>query len=213
MGAMLRLLSLRRAKSLRRPGPQGHETAVPVSSGSRQPVGTSHSVSTIQGEKDEAHLIPAHVVLATLVHRQLLPAVLAVRSAAQLPQTPATDAAVQEQEKIVCLTLDLIHSLGFDEEDCLKVLRGFIRAIDGHGRSEYSARGQDVPSSPQDCTMVRPQALFATPPVKGSADSGAFYATSNQICATPLRDATPGSLCAPLGSPESPVTLTSRGPP
>jgi hypothetical protein len=39
--------------------------------------------------------------------------------------------------------------------------------------------------------MVRPQALFATPPVKGSADSGAFYATSNQICATPLRDATP----------------------
>jgi hypothetical protein len=49
---------------------------------------------------------------------------------------------VQEQEKIVCLTLDLIHSLGFDEEDCLKVLRGFIRAIDGHGRSEYSARGQ-----------------------------------------------------------------------
>ena len=131
MGAMLRLLSLRRAKSLRRPGPQGHETAVPVSSGSRQqPVGTSHSVSTIQGEKDEAHLIPAHVVLATLVHRQLLPAVLAVRSAAQLPQTQAKDAALQEQEKIVCLTLDLIHSLGFDEEDCLKVLRGFIRAID-----------------------------------------------------------------------------------
>ena len=28
--------------------------------------------------------------------------------------------------------------------------------------------------------------LFATPPVKGSADSGAFYSTSNQICATPL---------------------------
>ena len=48
--------------------------------------------------------------------------------------------------------------------------------------------------------------LFATPPVKGSADSGAFYSTSNQICATPLRDATPGSLCAPLGSPASPVT-------
>jgi hypothetical protein len=33
-----------------------------------------------------------------------------------------------------------------------------------------------------------------------------LYATSNQICTTPLRDATPGSLCAPHGSPESPVT-------
>ena len=48
--------------------------------------------------------------------------------------------------------------------------------------------------------------LFATPPVKGSADSGAFYSPSNQICATPLRDATLGSLCTSLGSPASPVT-------
>jgi hypothetical protein len=48
--------------------------------------------------------------------------------------------------------------------------------------------------------------LFATPPVKGSADSGAFYSPSNQICATPLRDATLGSLCTSLGFPASPVT-------
>ena len=36
--------------------------------------------------------------------------------------------------------------------------------------------------------------------------TGPLYATSNQICTTPLRDATPGSLCAPHGSPENPVT-------
>ena len=57
--------------------------------------------------------------------------------------------------------------------------------------------------------MVRPQALFATPPVKDFADSGALYATSNQICATPRRNATPGSLCAPLGSPEGLDARTS----
>ena len=62
--AMIRLLSLWSAKSRRRPGPQGHETAVPVSAGG-WPVGTSHRVSTIQGPKDEAHVIPVHVVLAT----------------------------------------------------------------------------------------------------------------------------------------------------
>jgi hypothetical protein len=48
--------------------------------------------------------------------------------------------------------------------------------------------------------------MLATSLVKGPADSGAFYSPSNQICATPLRDATLGSLCAPLGSPASPVT-------
>ena len=57
--------------------------------------------------------------------------------------------------------------------------------------------------------MVRPQALFATPPVKDIADSGALYATSNQICVTPRRNATPGSLCAPLGSPEGLDARTS----
>ena len=57
--------------------------------------------------------------------------------------------------------------------------------------------------------MVRPQALFATPPVKDFADSGALYATSNQICVTPRRNATPGSLCAPLGSPEGLDARTS----
>ena len=79
----------------------------------------------------------------------------------------------------------------------------FIPAEYGAGRP---CLRQEVPSSPQDCTMVRPQALFATPPVKDIADSGALYATSNQICVTPRRNATPGSLCAPLGSPEGPVT-------
>ena len=52
--------------------------------------------------------------------------------------------------------------------------------------------------------------LFATPPVKGPADSGAFYSPSNQICATPPCDATPWSLCAPPGSPESPVTRAAE---
>jgi hypothetical protein len=54
--------------------------------------------------------------------------------------------------------------------------------------------------------------LFATPLVKGPADSGAFYSPSNQICDTPLRDATLGSLCAPLGSPASPVTCPADEP-
>jgi len=36
--------------------------------------------------------------------------------------------------------------------------------------------------------------------------TGPLYATSNQICTTPLRDATTGSLCAPHGSPENPIT-------
>jgi hypothetical protein len=39
--------------------------------------------------------------------------------------------------------------------------------------------------------------LFATPPVKGPADSGAFYSPSNQICATPLRDARWGASALP----------------
>ena len=49
--------------------------------------------------------------------------------------------------------------------------------------------------------------LFATPPDKCSADSGAFYATSNQICATPLRcDAGP----APV-SPARPLKSLPTG--
>ena len=32
-----------------------------------------------------------------------------------------------------------------------------------------SARGQDVPSSPQDCVMLCPQAIFSTPQAKNSA--------------------------------------------
>jgi hypothetical protein len=83
--------------------------------------------------------------------------------------------------------------------------------------------------SPQDCTVLRPQALFAIPQAKFSdgdllacnifiplsdntgatstcGNTGSLYATSNQICTTPLRDATPGSLCAPHCSPEKPVT-------
>jgi hypothetical protein len=39
------------------------------------------------------------------------------------------------EEKIASLTLDLLRSLGFEEEDCLNALRGMIRAIDGHGRA------------------------------------------------------------------------------
>ena len=56
--------------------------------------------------------------------------------------------------------------------------------------------------------MFRPQALFATPPVKDSADSELCMPPPNLICATPLRDATQGNLCAPLGSPEIPVTCS-----
>ena len=52
--------------------------------------------------------------------------------------------------------------------------------------------------------------MLATSPVKGPADSGAFYSPSNQICATPPCDATPWSLCAPPGSPESPVTRAAE---
>ena len=82
---------------------------------------------------------------------------------------------------------------------------------------------------PQECTVLRPQTLFATPQAKISTGyplacniflplsdntrvtstcdhTGPLYATSNQICTTPLRDATPGSLCDPHGSPENPVT-------
>jgi hypothetical protein len=95
--------------------------------------------------------IPAHIVLAALVRRQLLPAILAVSSASQLPQTQVPVAALQEQEKIASLTLDLLYSLGFDEEDCLKALRGMIRAIDGHGRAESQTaqdNGKAAPATP-----------------------------------------------------------------
>ena len=44
-----------------------------------------------------------------------------VRSAVQLPQTQVPDAALQEQEKIASLTLDLLRSLGFDEEEFWRV--------------------------------------------------------------------------------------------
>jgi hypothetical protein len=77
--------------------------------------------------------------------------------------------------------------------------------------------------------VLRPQALFATPQANISVgdplacniflplldntgatstcgNTGPLYATSNQICTTPLRDATTESLCAPHGSPENPVT-------
>ena len=83
--------------------------------------------------------------------------------------------------------------------------------------------------SPEECPVLRPLALFATPQANISAgdplacniflplsdntgatstcgNTGPLYATSNQMRATPLRDATPGSLCAPHGSPENPVT-------
>jgi hypothetical protein len=78
----------------------------------------------------------------------LLPAILAVRSAAQLPQTQVPVAARQEQEKIACLTLDLLLSLGFDEEDCQNALRGMIRAIEGHGRAETQTVQDDCKVAP-----------------------------------------------------------------
>jgi hypothetical protein len=59
------------------------------------------------------------VVLETIVHRQLLPAILVVRSADQPTQTQVPDTALQEQEKIACQTLDLLLLLGFSKEDCL----------------------------------------------------------------------------------------------
>jgi len=42
--------------------------------------------------------------------------------------------------------------------------------------------------------------------ITGGPRHVATRATSNQTCTTPLRDVTPGSLCAPHGSPENPVT-------
>ena len=62
---------------------------------------------------DTPYLIKLHSLLtSSLVRRLLLPAILAVRSASQLPQTQVPVAALQEQEKIACLTLDLLCSLG-----------------------------------------------------------------------------------------------------
>jgi hypothetical protein len=127
------------ANTQRRTGPKRHETTAPAA-------------ATDPPEPAEVHAIPAHVVLATLVRRLLFPAILAVRSAAQLPQTQVPDAALQEQEKIASLTLDLLRSLGFDEEDCLNALRGMIRAIDGHGRAEAQTAQDDwkAPGTPID---------------------------------------------------------------
>jgi hypothetical protein len=48
--------------------------------------------------------------------------------------------------------------------------------------------------------------LLAVIATSTCGNTGPLYATSNQICTTPLRDATTGSLCAPLGSPQNPVT-------
>ena len=86
-----------------------------------------------------------------MVRRLLLPAILAVSSASQLPQTQVPVAELQEQEKIASLTLDLLLSLGFDEEACLNALRGMIRAIDGHGRAESQTaqdNGKVAPATP-----------------------------------------------------------------
>ena len=46
------------------------------------------------------------------------------------------------------LNLDLLRSLGFDEEDCLNALRGMIRAIDGHGRAEAQTAQDDWKVAP-----------------------------------------------------------------
>ena len=89
--------------------------------------------------------------LESMVWRLLLPAILAVSSASQLPQTQVPVAELQEQEKIASLTLDLLFSLGFDEEACLNALRGMIRAIDGHGRAESQTaqdNGKVAPATP-----------------------------------------------------------------
>ncbi len=86
-----------------------------------------------------------------MVWRLLLPAILAVSSASQLPQTQVPVAELQEQEKIASLTLDLLFSLGFDEEACLTALRGMIRDIDGHGRAESQTaqdNGKVAPATP-----------------------------------------------------------------
>jgi hypothetical protein len=134
---MIRLIT-RRASAPRRAGPEGHGATAPAAAaGPPAPA--------------EVRAIPAHIVLAALVRRQLLPAILEVSSASQLPQTQVPVAALQEQEKIASLTLDLLYSLGFDEEDCLNALRGMIRAIDGHGRAESQTaqdNGKAAPATP-----------------------------------------------------------------
>ena len=83
------------------------------------------------------------VVLETLVRRRLLPAILALRSTDPPTQTQVPDAALQEQERIACQTLDLLLSLGFGEEDCLKCLRRLIQVIDGHGCAEAQTARDD----------------------------------------------------------------------
>jgi hypothetical protein len=50
---------------------------------------------------------------------------------------------MQEQERIACQTLDMLLSLGFIEEDCVKCLRRLIRVIDGHGCAEAQTARDD----------------------------------------------------------------------
>ena len=85
-----------------------------------------------------------------------------------------------------------------------------------------SARGQDAPSSAQDCSVFRPQALFATPPAKKCAgapppwnaneatptcgDTGSIFAHPTMPYATLQRCATLEGLCAHPGSPTNPVS-------
>ena len=82
-----------------------------------------------RARRKEAHATPAmdarlSVVLETLVRRQLLPAILAVRSADQPTQTQVPDAALKEQERIACQTLDLLLC-SFGSQPCTR------RAVDG----------------------------------------------------------------------------------
>jgi hypothetical protein len=114
-----------------------------------------------RARRKEAYATPAmdarlSVVLETLVRRQLLPAILAVRSADQPTLTQVPDGALQEQERIACQTLDMLLSLGFVEEDCAKCLRRLIRVINGHGCAEAQTARDDRSTKSPPQPRARP---------------------------------------------------------
>ena len=67
------------------------------------------------------------------------------------------------------------------------------------------------PWCPQPSRITTSPGLFAVAAATGHSSTrpGATFDT-NQLCAPPLRDATPRSLCAPPGSPQSPVTCNAN---
>jgi hypothetical protein len=54
---------------------------------------------------------------ATLLEQQVLPAILAAMSAYQLPHIQDMYSTSEEQSKIVCQSMDLLHLMGFINEE------------------------------------------------------------------------------------------------